>query len=73
MTFFFTIFESDFLEWRWTYLDLEADREEFRYSFLCDFFFTIVEQDFLEWLWTDLDLEELRDIFFFCFETDLVE
>ena len=70
--FLFTIFESDFLEWRWTDLDLEADLEELRDVFLRDFFtifdleelrdfflgdFTIFESDFLELRRTDLDLE----------------
>ena len=66
--FFFTIFESDFLEWRWTDFDLEADIEELRDFFLGDFF-TIFESDFLEQRRTDLDLkadpEELGDLFIF--------
>ena len=70
--FFFTIFESDFLEWRWTHPDLEADLEELRDIFLCDFFFTIFESDFPEWRRTDLDLEtdleELGDLFTFDLE-----
>ena len=71
MIFYVTIFESDFLEWRWTDLDLEADLEELRDFFLDDFF-TIFESDFLERHRTDLDLEadpeELGDLFTFYLE-----
>ena len=80
--FFFTIFESDFLEWRWIGLDLGADLEELRDFFLGDFFtifdleelrdFTVFESDFLELRRTDLDLEvdpeELGDVFTFDLE-----
>ena len=70
--FFFTIFESDFLESSWTDLDLEADLEELRNFFLGDFF-TIFEWDFfLERCRTNLDLEadpeELGDLLTFDLE-----